>query len=169
MAFCAAAPGIARVKISALSHQEWPSSLTPEHVMRINHHEDAAAAGEKRALLIKDLGGAGQTASAFANLAGLNAQRLMERNWSNILNGHARGGGGLIAQFVQLTHGVVENGGDDSAVAVSGWSGVARAQLEAAGVVLSGRVSVKLQMHAIGVVRAASEAIVLFDGIVSGH
>jgi hypothetical protein len=28
---------------------------------------------------------------------------------------------------------------------------------------------VKLQMHAVGIVRAASETIVLLDGIVSGH
>jgi len=138
-------------------------------MMRIDDHEDAAAAGENRSLVIEDLGSAVEAAAASADLAGLNAQRFMERNWSNILNGHARGGGGLVAQLVQLTHGVVENGGNNSTMAVSGWAGIALAQSKATAVMLSGRMGVKLQVHAVGIVLPTGKAIILLGGIVSGH
>jgi len=138
-------------------------------MMAVNDHEDAAAAGENRSLVIEDLGSAAKSAAAPADLSGFNPQWLMERHWPQILDRHAGGGGGKIAQFVQLAHGIVENGGDNSTMAVSGRAGVTPAQSKVAGVVLSGRISAKLQMHAVGIVLPTGKAIILPGGILSGH
>jgi hypothetical protein len=138
-------------------------------MMRINDHEEAAAAGENRSLVIEDLGSAAKSAAALANLSGFNPQWFMERDWPQILDAHASGGGGLIAQFVQLAHGIVKNGGDNSTMAVPGRPAVALPKSKTTAVMLSGRISVKLQVHAVGIVLPTREAIILLDGIVSGH
>lgn len=140
-----------------------------KNMMRIDDHEDAATAGENRSLVVEDLGSAVKSAAALADLTGFNAQRLMERNWPRIFDGHARGGCGEIAQFVQLAHSIVENGGNNSTMAVSGWASVALAQSKATAVMLSGRISVKLQMHAVGIVLPTGETVILLCGNVSGH
>ena len=71
-------------------------------------------------------------------------------------------------ELVYLAHGVVEDAGDDAAVAVAGRSGVALAQAELADEGLAGFVEDELQAHAFGIVLAADEAVVLLHFDVAG-
>jgi hypothetical protein len=68
-----------------------------------------------------------------------------------------------VVELVDLAHGVVEDGGDDAAVAVAWGSGVALAQAKAADESLAGFVKGKFEVHAIGVVEAAAETVVLLQ------
>src|SRR5882724_12425554 len=58
---------------------------------------------------------------------------------------------------------LVEDGGDDAAVAMSGWSGVALVEAEAADVAVAPFVVCEAQAHAFGIVFAASETVVLLE------
>ena len=71
-------------------------------------------------------------------------------------------------ELVHFAHGVVEDAGDDSAVAVAGRSGVALAQAEAADEGLSVFVEDELEAHAAGIVHATDEAVVLLHLDVAG-
>ncbi|MDQ1390632.1 MAG: hypothetical protein QOF56_4086 [Acidobacteriaceae bacterium] len=73
-----------------------------------------------------------------------------------------------MVQFVNFAHGVVEDAGDDAAVAVAGRSGVAGAEAEAADEGLALFVEDEFQAHAFAVVLAADEAVVLLQFQVSG-
>ena len=53
------------------------------------------------------------------------SQRLVQRDGLQVFDGHFFGEGDDVAELVHLAHGVVEDGGDDAAVAVAGRSGVA--------------------------------------------
>ena len=66
-----------------------------------------------------------------------------------------------MVEFVHFAHGVVEDTGDDAAVAVAGGSGVALAQAEAADESLAGFIQDEFQAHSFGIVHAADEAVVL--------
>jgi len=66
-----------------------------------------------------------------------------------------------VVELVYFAHGVVEDAGNDPAVAVAGGSGVALAQAEVADKGLAGFVEDELQAHAFGIVLAADEAVVL--------
>ena len=71
-------------------------------------------------------------------------------------------------QFVDLAHGVVEDAGDDAAVAVARGSGVAFAESEAADEGLAWFVENEFEAHALGIVLAADEAVVLLHFDVAG-
>ncbi len=73
-----------------------------------------------------------------------------------------------MVQLVYLAHGVVEDAGDNSAVAVAGGAGVAFAQAEAADESLAFFVEDELEAHAFGIVLAADEAIVFLHLDVAG-
>ena len=73
-----------------------------------------------------------------------------------------------MAEFIYLAHGIVEDAGDDAAVAVAGRSGVALAETEIADEGLAGFVEDEFQAHAIGIVLAADEAVVLLHLVVAG-
>ena len=57
----------------------------------------------------------------------LDVQRFVERDGLEIFDGHFLGQGDDVVELVHFAHGVVEDGGDDAAVAVAGRSGVALA------------------------------------------
>ena len=67
------------------------------------------------------------------------------------------------AEFVYLAHGIVEDGGNDAAVAMAGRSGVALAEAETADEGLAFVVEEEFQAHAIGIVLAAGEAVILLE------
>ena len=71
-------------------------------------------------------------------------------------------------QLVYFTHGIVEDAGDDAAVAVARGSGVALAEAEAADEGLAGFVQDEFQAHAFFVVLATDEAVVLLQLHVAG-
>ena len=56
----------------------------------------------------------------------------MERDGLEVFDGHLAGEGDDVVELVHFAHGVVEDGGNDAAVAVAGRSGVAFAEAEVA-------------------------------------
>jgi hypothetical protein len=71
-------------------------------------------------------------------------------------------------EFVYFAHGVVEDAGDNAAVAVAGRSSVAGAEPETADEGLALFVENEFQAHAFAVVLAADEAVVLLHFQVAG-
>ena len=71
-------------------------------------------------------------------------------------------------ELVDFAHGVVEDAGDDAAMAVAGRSGVALAEAEAADEGLAGFIEDELEAHAVGIVHAADEAVILLHFDVAG-
>ena len=64
-------------------------------------------------------------------------------------------------EFVYFAHRVVEDGGDDAAVAVAGRSGIALAEAKIADEGLAFFVEGEFEAHAVGIALAAGEAVVL--------
>ena len=85
----------------------------------------------------------------------------MQGNRLEIFDGHLAGEGDDVMEFIHFAHGVVEDGGDDAAVAVAGRSGVAVAQAKAADEGLAFFVEEEFEAHAVRIVLAADEAVVL--------
>ena len=73
-----------------------------------------------------------------------------------------------MAKFIDLSHGVVEDAGDDSAMAVAGGARIALAQAEFADERLTAFVQAEFQTHAVWVVHTANEAVVLLHLDVAG-
>src|SRR5580658_3272707 len=96
------------------------------------------------------------------------AQRFVERDGLQVFDGHFTGQGDYMVELVYLAHGVVEDAGDDSAVAVARGSGVALAQAETADEGLAGFVEGELEAHAVGIAHAADEAVVFLHLDVAG-
>ncbi len=99
-------------------------------------------------------------AAFHAHFFALDAQRLVEWDGLEIFDGHLLGEGDDVMQFVHFAHGIVENAGDDAAVAVAGRSGIALAKAEFAEEGLAFFVEQELEAHAVGIVHAADEAVV---------
>lgn len=85
----------------------------------------------------------------------------MQRHRPEIFDGHARRRRGRNAQFVELAHGVVEDGGNDSTMTMTRWAGVTLAKPKMADIFLPALVSGKLQVHSAGIIFAAGKAIIL--------
>jgi len=111
----------------------------------------------------------GQAATAFADLSRFNTQWLVERHGLDILHGHFGGHGENITKLIELAHGIIENSGDNSAVAVARRPGVALAEPEAAHEALAGIIKMEFQTHAVEIVLAAGEAEILFRPANSGE
>ncbi len=71
-------------------------------------------------------------------------------------------------KLVYFAHGVVEDAGDDAAVGMAGRSSVALAQAKLADKGLAFFVEDEFQAHAIRIVHAADEAVVLLHFCVAG-
>lgn len=113
--------------------------------------------------MVEDFGGVDVGASALFDFAAFDAQRRMQGDWLEIFDCHFAGESDDVVEFVDLAHGVVEDGGDDAAVAVAGRSGVAFAEAEVADEGLAGFVEDEFQAHASGVIHAADEAVVFLE------
>jgi hypothetical protein len=99
----------------------------------------------------------------FSDFAAFDAQRFVQRDGLEVFDRHFAGESDDVMELVDLAHGVVEDAGDDAAVAVAGRSGVALAEAEAADEGLAGFVEDEFEAHAVGVVHAADEAVVLLQ------
>ena len=111
----------------------------------------------------------GQAATAFADLSRFNTQWLVERHGLDTLHGHFGGHGENITKLIELAHGIIENSGDNSAVAVARRPGVALAEPEAADEPLAGIIEKEFQAHALEIVLAAGKAEILFCPANSGE
>jgi hypothetical protein len=140
-------------------------------MLRTDDHEDSTAAGEDRSVLVADFGGVSKASSAPAEVLRPDLQWTIERHRPEVFHGHARGGGRCVEEAVQLAHGLVENGGDHSAMTVPGRSCVATAQAKLAHELFPGFVQGELEMHTIGIVAPTTEAevpLALLDCAVAG-
>src|SRR5579862_4655087 len=145
-----------------------PFDIFGEHFFWIDSDEDAAAAGEHFSFFIEDLGGVDVGASALLDFAAFDAQRLLQRYGLEILDGHLPRERNYVVQLVYFAHGVVEDAGDDAAVAVAGGSGIALAEAELTNKGLAGFVEDEFEAHAFFIVLAADEAVVLLHFVVAG-
>jgi hypothetical protein len=107
-------------------------------------------------------------ATVDADFLALDVQRFVERYGLEILDCHLFGEGDHVVKLVHLAHGVVEDGGDNAAVAVAGRSGIALAEAELADEGLALFVERELQAHARGIVLAAGEAVVFLQFEIAG-
>jgi hypothetical protein len=139
-----------------------------EHFFGVDGNEGAAAAGEEFVFVVEDFGDVDVSASVDFFFAAFDAQGLVQRDGLEIFNRHFAGEGDYVAEFIYFTHGVVEDGGDDAAVAVAGRSGVAFAQAEAADKSLAGFVESEFQAHAFRVAHSADEAVIFLHLHVAG-
>jgi hypothetical protein len=108
------------------------------------------------------------SSSADFDFAAFDSERLMQGHRLEVFDRHLPGQGYYMMQLVYLAHGVVEDAGDDAAVGVAGRAGVTAAEAEAADEGLAGFVEDELQAHALGIVHAADEAVVLLHFDVAG-
>ena len=134
-----------------------------EHFFGVDGDEGSAAAGEDFALFVENLGHVDVPAAVHADLAAFHAQGFVERDGLDVLDGYLFGEGDDVTQLVDLAHGVVEDGGDDAAMAVSGRAGVTSAESEFADEAVS--FLGEFQAHALGIVGTAGEAEVFLLGI----
>jgi hypothetical protein len=139
-----------------------------EHFFGIDFYEGAAAAGEDFVFFVQDFGGVDVLGAADLDFAALYAQELVQRDWFQIFDSHLPGKSNDLVQLVYFAHGVVEDAGDYAAVAVAGRSGVAAAEAEVADEDLARLVEDELEAHAIFVVLATNEAVVLLHFHVTG-
>lgn len=92
----------------------------------------------------------------------------MQRDGLEIFNRHLPGERYYVMELVYFAHGVVEDAGDNSAVAMAGRAGVAVGEAEVADEGLALLVEDEFQAHAFFVILAADEAIVLLHFVVAG-
>jgi len=102
-------------------------------------------------------------ASMHTDFAAFDAERFVQRDGLEIFDGHLAGEGDDVVQLADLAHGVVEDAGDDAAVAVAGRSGIALAEAEAADESLALFVEDEFEAHAVGIIHAADEAVILLQ------
>jgi hypothetical protein len=131
-----------------------------EHFFGVDGDEEAAAAGEDFVFVVENFGGVDVLAAVYADFPALDVQRFVQRDGLQVFDCHFFGQSNYVVEFVDLAHGVVEDAGDDAAVAVAGGSGVAFAQAEFADEGLTLLVEGELQAHAFGIVEAADEAVI---------
>ena len=107
-------------------------------------------------------------ASANFDFASLDEERFVQGDRLEVLDRHLTRQGDDVAKLVYLTHGVVENSGDDSSVTVAWRASVAFAESEAADRHLAILVEGKFKAHAAWIVHAASEAVIFLHADVAG-
>src|SRR5215471_2650404 len=88
---------------------------------------------------------------------------LSQGNRLQILHFHFFGKSDDVAEFVHLTHGFVEDGGNDAAVRVSGRALISFGEFEFANSAPGFFITVKLELHPRGIVFSAGEAVILPD------
>ena len=139
-----------------------------EHFFGIDGDEGSAAAGQDFAVFVHDLGFVDVNAALDTDFPALDVQRLVQWYGLEVLDSHLFGEGDDVVEFVDLAHGIVKDGRDDATVAVAGRSGIALAEAEFADESLALFVEREFEPHAVGVVLAAGEAVVLLHFGVAG-
>jgi len=138
-----------------------------EHFFGIDGDEDSATAGEDFIFVVEDFGGVDVGASLNFYFAAFHAERLVKRNGLEIFDGHLASQSDHVMKLVYFSHGVVEDAGDDATMAVAGWSGVTLAEAKFADESLALFIENEFQAHAVFVVGAADEAVVLLHFVIA--
>ena len=106
--------------------------------------------------------------ACYFDFAAFYTQGLVQWDWLQIFHGHFARQCNHVAQLIHLSHGIVEDAGDDAAVAMAGRPGIPLAQAEAADEGLAMLVQNEFQAHAVPIVHAADEAVILLHFDVAG-
>src|ERR1019366_8801294 len=93
--------------------------------------------------LVSDLSGSKMLSPIDPNLPAFGDERLGERHRPDVIHLHGCGDCNDIAQLADLAHGFVEDGGDDAAMRVRGWTFKAVWQREVAHKAMTRLVEVK--------------------------
>ena len=92
----------------------------------------------------------------------------MKRNRFKVFDRHLFGQRDHVAELVYLAHGIVEDGGDDPAMAMAGRSRITLAETKAAYEGLALFVEREFQAHTVRIVLSASKAVVFLQFDVGG-
>jgi hypothetical protein len=103
-----------------------------KYPLGINHDKNAPALGQHFSFRVPDFCQMREPPSALRELPRFDTQRGLKRYRLQVIDADFRGHGSDPAELIQFAHGVVEDGGDDSTVTISRWTGVAPSQPEAA-------------------------------------
>lgn len=136
--------------------------------MWIDCNKKALAARQHFVLFVEDFGRIDVLSTAHAHFLGFHSQRLVQRDWLPVVHGNFGRQRNNVAQLVHFPHRLIEDGCDDAAVAMSGRAGVAFAETEAADKAVSFFVIGEAQAHAIRVIFAAGETVVLLQLNIAG-
>jgi hypothetical protein len=71
-------------------------------------------------------------------------------------------------ELVHLSHGFIQDGGNDPAMGVAGWSDIAARKLESSDETPAGFIQLKVQLQTLGIVGAAAKAMVPGNLVVPG-
>src|SRR5580658_473288 len=91
-----------------------PPNIFAEHFFGVDGDERAAAAGQDFIFLVHDLGGVGVFVTADLHFPALDPERFVQWDRLEVFDGHFSGKGDYVAEFVDLAHGIVEDGRDDA-------------------------------------------------------
>jgi len=140
----------------------------PKHFMGVDGDEDTATAGEDFIIFVQDFGGIDVLSTVDADSFALDSQGLVEGHRLQVFDGHLAGQSNDVMQFIHLAHRVIEDGGNNAAVAVAGRSSVALGQTKAADEGFAFFVESKFKAHAVGIVLSTGEAIILLHLRIGG-
>src|SRR5271157_4537014 len=131
-----------------------------EHAVCVDLDKRSFAARQHLAFAIANLGRTIMFAAAYCHLPAFDDQRLEERHGFQIRDLHLACQSDEVVQLIDLPHGFVKNGGDDSAVSVRRRTNEAPLQAEAADEALALLVENKLQPESGFVGGAATKTVV---------
>jgi len=132
-----------------------------EHFFGVDGDEGAMAAGEDFVFFVQDFGGVNVGSALDFDFAAFDAERLVQRDGLEIFDGHLASECDNMMQLVYFAHSIVEDAGDDASVAVAWRSGVTLAEAEVADEGSAFFIENEFEAHAVGIVHAADEAVVL--------
>jgi len=98
--------------------------MSGKHFFRIDRNERAGTARQNFAVGIADFSKVDVPPSVHALLRTSDGKRLAQRHGLEIFDFHGPGKRQHVAELVHLAHGLIQDGGDNAAVRVTGWTGV---------------------------------------------
>lgn len=132
-----------------------------KHLLGIDRNEDTLTARQDFSGFVEDFGGIHMLTAMHGDFPAFDAQGRLQRHGLEIFHCHFFRHGNNIAQFVGLSHGVVEDGCDDSSMAMAWRSCVTLGKTEVANESPAFFVKRELQLHPLRIIGAAGEAKVL--------
>ena len=141
-----------------LGWQSRASCRFAEHAVDVDCDKERFSARENFALGIQNLSAIGVLAAFHADRMAFGAQRLVQRDWRQVVDLHGAGQGDYVVDLVDLAHDLIQDGGYDAAVNVSWRAHKAVVEAKAADITVAGFVVSKTEFQAGLVVLAADEA-----------
>jgi len=135
--------------------------------VRIDRDEQPFTPRKNLILLIENLRRVGVIPSPNPHLPRFHSQRFVQRNRLQVIDANRRGQRDHVPQLVHLSHRLIQNGRDDSAMRVTRRPGIAFAQAKPADEAVPVFVIAEFEAHAVGIVLPASEAVVLLQANVA--